>query len=250
MMLPISVEHARELARLVEHETTPEFVLVGAVALGHHVPLRRTTADVDIALVVSPADVVPLLTELGRKRDERIPHRGYGPAHFRADVIPATRELVIGGSVQLDDGATMSLVGLDLALDHSVAVELPGTTTSVRAATLPALLVLKIVAWLDRPYERTKDLGDIATVLTGALGEDDDRRWDSSHPVARSELDFDEQSPFFAGLEVAAVAKEAHFAAIVLSSSSSSTSRKRRPPRWRAPRAFAETTRSSGCGAS
>lgn len=214
MTLPISIEHARELARLVEHETHPELVLVGAVALGHHLPLQRTTADVDLALVMWPDDIVPLLTTLGWRRDEHMRQRWYGPAHFRADIIPATQELVAAGSVQIDEGATMSLVGFDLAFDHAVPVELPGTTASVSVASLPAILVLKMVAWLDRPYGRTKDLGDIAAVLTEALGDDDDRRWDSSHPVATNELDFDEQSPFFAGLEVAAIAKDAHLVAI------------------------------------
>lgn len=102
--------------------------------------------------------------------------RWYGPAHFRADIIPATRELLDAGSVQIEDGAPMSLVGFDLAFDHAVAAALPGATATVRVASLPAILVLKMVAWLDRPYERTKDLGDIAVVLADALGEDDDRR--------------------------------------------------------------------------
>jgi predicted nucleotidyltransferase len=171
MTLPISIEHARELARLVEHETRPELVLVGAVALGNHLPLQRTTADIDLALLVSPADIVPLLTTLGWRRDEHMRQRWYGPAHFRADIIPATRELVATGTVQIDEGATMSLVGFDLAFEHAVAADLPGTSASVRVASLPAILVLKMVAWLDRPSERTKDLGDIAAVLTEALGE-------------------------------------------------------------------------------
>ena len=74
MTLPISIEHARELARLVEHETHPELVVVGAVALGHHLPLQRTTADVDLALVLD--DAIPEL----RPAPRRPPRRDVGRA--------------------------------------------------------------------------------------------------------------------------------------------------------------------------
>lgn len=210
MTLPISIEHARELARLVEHETHPELVLVGAVALGHHLPLQRTTADVDLALVVSPADIAPLLTTLGWRRDEHMRQRWYGPAHFRADIIPATQELVAAGSVQIDEGATMSLLGFDLAFDHAVAVELPGVTASVSVASLPAILVLKMVAWLDR---RTSGRRTSATSRPCSPGRSGTMTI-AAGTVSTNELDFDEQSPFFAGLEVAAIAKDAHLVAI------------------------------------
>ena len=215
MTLPISIEHARELARLVEHPARPELVVIGAVALGHHLPLQRTTADVDIALVVTPGDTEALLTSLGWRRDERIAQRWYGAAEFRADVLPATRELIELGSVTLDDDhKTMSLVGFDLAIAHAVDAGLPGTDTRVKVASLPAIVVLKIVGWLDRPYERAKDLGDLARVLTNVLDDDDDLRWESSHPVGGSGLHFEEQSPFFAGLHVGAIVRDAHRARI------------------------------------
>jgi len=33
-----------------------------------------------------------------------------------------------------------------------------------------------MVAWVDRPHERTLDLGDLALILDHALAGDDDRR--------------------------------------------------------------------------
>lgn len=144
MSLPISPEHAQELARLCRHETRPDLVVIGAAALGHHIPLSRVTRDVDLALVVAPQEISGLLGSLGWRRDERITHRWYGAAGFRADVLPATPELVTTGSVQLDRGdKVMSLVGFDLALQHAATVILDGTDAEVKVASLPSLVLLR-----------------------------------------------------------------------------------------------------------
>jgi len=214
MTLPISTEYARELARLGKHEAQPDFVLIGAAALGHHVPLRRTTSDVDLALVVAPDEIEAMLTSLGWTRHASTKHRWHGPDGFRADVLPATPDLIRAGHVRFDRDSTMSLVGFDLAFDHASEVELPGTTSMVKVASLASIVVLEMIAWLDRPYERTRDLDDLATVFRDALGSDDDRRWDDSHPIGSSGLDFDDQSPFSVGLDVAAIMRDPHRAVV------------------------------------
>ena len=48
MTMPISPEHARELASLIEHETKPDLILIGR----GRAPLGRHTSDVDLAVVV------------------------------------------------------------------------------------------------------------------------------------------------------------------------------------------------------
>lgn len=211
MTLALSIEHARELARLRAHEARPDFVLIGAAALGHHVTLARTTSDVDIALVVAPTEIVAMLTSLGWRQHTTVEHRWDGPHGFRADVLPATPELIDAGAVKLDgESRVMSLVGFDLAFAHATEVELPGPGVTVKVASLASIVVLKMVSWLDRPHERTRDLGDLATVLRDALRDDDDRRWDAEHPIGSRGLAFDDQSPFFVGLEVSAIASRRH----------------------------------------
>ena len=66
-----------------------------------------------------------------------------------------------------------------------------------------------MVAWLDRPADRTKDLGDIALVLKLALPDDDDRRWDVG-PISTSGFTFELQSAYCVGLSVGEVARELH----------------------------------------
>ena len=85
-------------------------------------------------------------------------------------------------------------------------VPVPGHPVEVEVACLPVLVVLKIVAWLDRPHERTKDLGDLGRVLAFALDDLDARRWEA--PLAGEK--FDEQSSVFVGNEVRAIAHARH----------------------------------------
>lgn len=66
--------------------------------------------------------------------------------------------------------------------------------------------MLKMVAWLDRPYERTRDLGDIARLLDHSLDDWDKRRWEEPFDV----LENDDQSAFFAGRELAAIIGDHH----------------------------------------
>lgn len=71
----------------------------------------------------------------------------------------------------------------------------------VEAATTPVIVVLKMVAFLDRPSEREDDLSDIAQVIERYLGPTDDRRWNLPS-------DFDNASPFALGMDIGAVINE------------------------------------------
>jgi predicted nucleotidyltransferase len=104
----------------------------------------------------------------------------------------------------------MSLIGFDLALDYAAPVLVPGHAQTVYVASLASLVVLKMVAWVERPFIRNKDLGDLAILLEQALAADDDRRWDRAHPLGAAQLEYDQQSPFFVGLSVADIAQRAH----------------------------------------
>lgn len=186
-------------------------VLVGAAALGFHLPLPRSTADLDLAMLVAPDDLDELLVPLGWVRDPRMLQRWRAPDGVLADVLPMSDALLRAGELRFGgDDFVMSLVGFDLAIEHTVLVPLADTGVDIEIASLSALVVLKLVAWLDRPYERTKDLADLAHILAHALPADDERRWDPAHPVFLSGLDHEFQSAFFIGGEIAGIAKPLH----------------------------------------
>ena len=60
MTLAIRPAQATLLAAL-RRAGRPRFVVIGATALHHHVPLRRQTADVDLAVVADPEEIGAVL---------------------------------------------------------------------------------------------------------------------------------------------------------------------------------------------
>jgi predicted nucleotidyltransferase len=204
-MLAITRTQA-ELLLALRREGSPRLVLIGATALHHHVSLPRLTADIDLVIVAELKEISELLTSHHWERDKKMWQRWYR-YDSQIDVLPATARVLEAGVVRVEGAdREMSIVGFDLALEHVVAVPIPGSQQTVDVASLAAIVVLKMVAWLDRPHERHKDLGDIACALVGALDDFDERRWAS--PLV--DIHVEQQSAFFLGSEVAAIAGPAH----------------------------------------
>jgi len=176
--------------------------------------MSRSTKDVDLA-VAAPIEDLPGLLELGGwRRDRAIRHRWYSAEGTPADILPVTPDLIEAGEVSFGDGLIMSLVGFDLVLRHTTHEEIPGTGMRIEVAELPVLVLLKMVAWLDRPSERSRDLEDLATILDHALADEDERRWDLDHPVGESGLHHEDQGAYFVGLEVGRIIQDHHRAPI------------------------------------
>lgn len=210
MTLEVSAVQAQEIGRLRSLAPEVRCVVIGAVAVQHYVQLPRSTGDVDLVLDVEPQRLSEILTAVGWKQDERAKQRWRGPNQFVTDVLPASPRLIQKGFVQFDDDEKkLSLVGFDLLFEHAEELDLPDDQGTVLVATWPSLVVLKMVSWLDRPHERKRDLQDIGTILSHILPENDERRWELNIPG-----DFNEQSPRFAGQEVAKIAAPSHRAAI------------------------------------
>lgn len=210
MKIDVSHVQAREIGRLRAAAPDVRCVVIGAVAVGQYVRLPRLTGDIDLVFDAEPEELNRMLRPLGWEPDERAKQRWRGPNNFLADVLPASSKLIQGGFVQFeDDERRLSLVGFDLLFEHAVEYELPEGQGNVLVATWPTIVVLKIVSWMDRPYERKKDLHDLGTILWNILPQDDERRWDPGIPG-----DFEEQSPRFAGQEVAKIIGPTHKSAI------------------------------------
>jgi predicted nucleotidyltransferase len=209
--LAISPAHCDLLLALARSEPARRVVIIGAAALGHHVPLVRGTADVDLVIVAEAEEIAVLLASLGWERDATQKQRWRDRGHNAVDVLPASASVIAAGKVTLaDDERVLSTVGFDLVLAHASDVAIPGTDSNVEVASLATIVVLKMVAWLDRPDERQKDLEDLGRVFEAAIDDWDDRRWE----VPLADLEHEVQSAFFVGREVAAIARDAHRAKV------------------------------------
>jgi predicted nucleotidyltransferase len=166
----------------------------------------RQTHDVDLVIELGGKELTELLTGLAWKQDPRHQQRWVGGGNFVADVLPASLPSVAAGRLALDrKDSAMSFTGFDLLFDHAIEIQIPGQDATVHVASLGTLVVLKVAAWRDRPYDRYKDLNDIGTILASALPQDDARRWDIPIPG-----DFEDQSPRFVGQQVGQIASREH----------------------------------------
>jgi predicted nucleotidyltransferase len=198
-LLPEQTETLRQLSEL--WRDTP-FILIGANALALQLDLEwRQTNDLDFVVSVALADYPAGLGALpGWQRRREGEHAWLSPSGVRVDVVPAGPGLLEAGSLTWpESGYRMSLLGLRLAFDHHVRVSIDARH-SVQVATIAAIVVLKMVAFLDRS-DREDDITDIAQVIERYLGPIDDRRW--ALPG-----DFDNAGAFALGMDVGVLVNE------------------------------------------
>jgi len=138
---------------------------------GHRIDTGRRTEDVDFGMECLDWQTFDRLArELEARqlrRDGRVQHRFRHPNGTEIDVIP------FGGVEDSDrtiawppDGnPVMNLVGFTEVAGSTVNVVLPGKVT-VRVVSLPALALLKLIAWEDRRggSARDKDALDLVII--------------------------------------------------------------------------------------
>ncbi len=204
-------EHEALLAAVARAHPDRAIVVIGAAALRWHFPGFRGTLDLDLCLAVD-------LAEHGRglglpsdwRRQLGVPHRWRTEDGRILDILPAADDLLATGRIAWPDGTVMDLTGIDLAMrdHHRYAPELPA---NVRVASRRALFVAKVAAWLDRPVERQKDLGDMALLLDEYVELDDPRRFDEP---ALAGVDWSERPAFLLGMDLRAICAARHLASL------------------------------------
>jgi predicted nucleotidyltransferase len=200
---PFQIEALRQLGRLWPPERC---VLIGASALGCFMEMRwRQTFDLDLSLAASFDECANLLRSLpGWSLDPQVEHRWLATGGSQIDVIPAGPDLLNQGELTWPrSGQRMSLLGFRLAFEECVPVQVDADL-SIMVAPVPVVALLKIVAYLDRPHERHRDLQDLAFVLENFVAPDAPERY--SHAVFEADLTYEEVSPFLLGQRIAALA--------------------------------------------
>lgn len=197
-MAALSPDQIEALEQLGELWKGLDYCVIGATALQLQVALPRKTHDLDISLVVDVREYLEGLGSLeGWKPDPAFEPRWFSPKGVRVDVIPSG-----GGGGELTWPTTqlkMSLLGMRLAVEKKIMLNDSGI--EVPTATIPVVAVLKMAAFLDRPYERERDLEDLAFLLERYVADDDDRRF-SDEIMEAGVLDEDASS-FLLGSDIA-----------------------------------------------
>lgn len=213
MMETLPDKHRAALASLRSLLGEARITVIGAAALALRGRFSgRPTEDIDLAITASTTAIQSALaqarewTAVGRTE-----HRWRHEGGALVDVVPATRELIDAGElVWPETGARMSLAGFAL-LDHgSHAIDPSDPRTQL--ASVEAVAVLKMAAYLDRPAERLKDLADLGHLLTHYLDDGDPRLYADDGPVAEARLFGDDAQSFLLGWDISKVAGESEIA--------------------------------------
>jgi predicted nucleotidyltransferase len=194
-------EQRETLSQLAQLWEGTRYCLIGATALACQMDFRRQTNDLDISVAVSLDDLSHRLrTAEGWTRHRTKEHEWRSPAGIKVDVLPAADELLEAGAVEWpESGTRMSLVGFRLALARPIPLEIvPGVLVPV--APVAVIALLKMVAYLDRPHERERDLEDLAFLFEEYAAEDDERRYSSE--VIHAGLRFETASAFLLGWDL------------------------------------------------
>lgn len=215
-MEPKAVEALRILSRVLSQEGR-RFVLIGATVPQIIFDSRessgsRETKDIDAVVAVNSWDDFTRLRERLEQegfRQGRVAHELWLDDDVRIDLIPFGPALIEQDHLAWPNGgAIMNVCGLEEALgcarDEEIAADL-----TLPVVTIPGLVLMKAIAYMDRPEERARDLIDILYCFghyETALGES--RRFDhAGTQVNDKPLAYEEAGAFLLGIEVAALAK-------------------------------------------
>jgi predicted nucleotidyltransferase len=145
-----------------------ELVIIGAIAYQVHFPGElRHTGDIDFAVALDEfAELERRLQADGWIRFANREHRWRSAQGTIMDLLPAGPKLRADKQVTWPVSQfTMNLVGFEHVFTDAQPVDFsPELTLNVISS--PALMLLKIVAFMDDPQRRVKDLDDIRGLLT------------------------------------------------------------------------------------
>lgn len=199
--------HHGVLAAVARAFADRQTVVIGAVAMQWHFPSFRGTLDLDLCIAID-LDEHERAVALPRtwQRLGSPPHRWRTDDGQLLDILPAADQVLAAGSIRWPDGTVMDMTGLDLAMrdHHRFDASL---SPNVTVASRRALFLAKVAAWLDRPLERQKDLGDLALLLDDYVDDLDPRRFDE--PVL-DRLDWSDRPAALLGLDLRAICTPRH----------------------------------------
>lgn len=166
-----------EITGIADALGIPFFVL-GATARdlilegGYGIRSFRATKDLDLAIQIEDWEnyeiLITTLLETGQFRKDRSPHRLIYKKELPIDIVPF-------GLIENEEGeitwppeneTSMSVIGFDEAYAHTLSIRLKAEPTlEIKVASLPGLVVLKLISWKDRSSGKDRDASDLAHII-------------------------------------------------------------------------------------
>ncbi|MEX1211340.1 MAG: nucleotidyl transferase AbiEii/AbiGii toxin family protein [Balneolaceae bacterium] len=215
-MSDLRQEQLRELIQVTEQvfsECGVDFYLLGAIArdawYAKEQIRSRATRDVDFALYVSGKEqydevVRQLITNHDFSEIERVPFRLQSPFGATIDLIPFG-EISIDNAVQPDGTWDRPVFVNGFGEIHQLATVLfqaEEDGLQFRVATLPAIIVLKLIAYDDRPENRVQDPQDIAEIIVNYFDIEREMIWEHHSDLFDDDIELEEIACIVIGREI------------------------------------------------
>ncbi|MCC5914173.1 MAG: hypothetical protein JJU46_07330 [Balneolaceae bacterium] len=196
-----------------------DFYLLGAIARDTWYAKEQiaspATRDVDFAVYISEkskyADVLEgLITNHGFSELRDVPFRLQTPFTFTIDIIPFG-EISIDEAVIPDEGwgRPIFVNGFEeIFRKATIQVKDVDDELEFKIATLPAILLLKLIAYDDRPEKRTQDPQDIAQIIVNYFEIEKEMIWEEHHDLFDKNSELIEIGARVIGREISEILSE------------------------------------------
>ena len=197
---------------------TPCLIGAGAIQLGAgqgwKVRLGRRTEDWDFAVRVDSwehyAELSTCLVAEGSGFQRALePHRYRHRAGGTLDVVPYGGLERPEGTIRWSDGSVMDVTGMSVLDDHHEVLMLD--PAGLRIASLPAIVGLKLLAYVSRRPAIQRDIVDVHSILRGveSCGSDERIAEEALERLASEEVSFSEVGAYLLGRDVGRMFSEA-----------------------------------------
>jgi predicted nucleotidyltransferase len=179
-----------------------DFYLVGAVSRNvwmsgiHNLSPRRTTNDIDFAVLINDKGIFEAIKEYLVTIEGFSPYNGNSFVLIwkdgtQVDLLPfgdiedQDRRVTIQGK-----GYTSIYVdGFREVYEEGLPEITVGESNTFKVCTLAGIIVLKLIAWDDRPEVRRDDILDISDILHHFFAMNDDMIWDEHNDLFTEDPD-------------------------------------------------------------
>lgn len=167
-----------------------DFYLVGAVARDvwmsaiNNIDPRRTTGDIDFAVLLNDKGTYEALMEYLIRHEGFYPYKGNSFVLIWKDKTEV--DLLPFGAIEDKDGnvsmnglglTSISLQGFTEVYEEGLPQLEMGETHQFKFCTLPGIVLLKMIAWDDRPEKRRDDIKDISDIMNHFFNMYDNEIW-------------------------------------------------------------------------
>jgi len=190
-----------------------DFYLVGATARDvwmrgvHEVPPKRATSDIDFGIMIKDSSIFEEL------KNYLIDIEGFTPYKENAFVLiwkdKTQVDLIPFGELEHEGVATVKGTGFTsmnvegfMEVFEQASEEIQTEDQHFKVCTLAGIVILKLIAWDDRPEMRGDDIDDIAEIIKNYFHFNSDAIWEHHSDLFTDDNDLDEIASQYLGREI------------------------------------------------